>query len=101
MKMDFFNGLSFALIYIGLPLAGIVALIYLAILFNQTAKTVKRTNQVMDRVENVVEEVEKRVDMLDGPIEAINNIYEKGLGIAASLSAIGAAIKSFGKKRKK
>lgn len=98
--MEFLEILSFLLIRILLPLAAIVALVYLSLLFVQTINTLKRTNEVMGKAEDLVEEIEKRVEMLDGPIEAITNIYETYLKISGTITTALASFTLFNRKRK-
>lgn len=64
--MDFLSVLSYLLIYIILPLAGIAALITLAMVFNNSAKSIKV----------LTDDVEYKLKVLNKPIEAIVNINE-------------------------
>jgi cell shape-determining protein MreC len=64
--MDFLEVLSFVLVNIILPSAGIFALIYLAVLFHHSAKS----------VQVITDDIEFKLKAFNRPIEAIINITD-------------------------
>lgn len=82
--MNFFEVLSYLLIYIALPVAGIAALAYLAILLSQAGKTLKS-------VDGIISDVEYKLELLNGPIELIANL-------SGTLSSINKIIKKKGER---
>lgn len=90
--MDFFQTLSFILIYICLPIAGIVTLIYIIILLNQLIFTVRDANKL-------VNDVQKKLDVLQGPVDTIGDIHKKYSKLIGAVSAsVNSVIKIFKKK---
>lgn len=78
--MGFLEVLSFLIIYIVLPVAGIVALIYLIILINNLIYTVKEANLL-------IYDVKKKAKKLDKPIDSVVKGFEaadKVVGIMLS-----------------
>lgn len=90
--MSFLEVLSFLLIYILIPIAGIVALVFLSILLHQASQTLKTYDKVG-------KDLEEKLDVLQGPVEAIGDIkggYDRVMGI---FSSFGNSI--FGRRKPK
>ncbi|MDF9867290.1 uncharacterized protein YoxC [Bacilli bacterium PM5-3] len=73
--MEFLSILSYLLIYIILPIAGIVALIFLAILFNNSAQTIKKFDDIAD-------DISKRLKVVDNLIDTIVNFKKSFVSLA-------------------
>ena len=92
--MDFLQILSFLLIYICLPVAGIFALVYLVLLLRQTISTMKRFDALATNIE-------EKIALLEGPIEAVGRIHEHYSKMSGTLSAALASLAVIKKHRKK
>jgi hypothetical protein len=91
--MNFFETLSFLLIYICLPIAGILTLIYIIILLNQLTLTIRDANKV-------VADVQKKLDILQGPINTVGDVHKKYLKIIGAVSAAFTSVPHFKKSKK-
>lgn len=77
--MEFWEILSFLLIWIILPIAGIFAIIFLCIVFYNLIYSVKKTNEILDTVD-------RNLDKLEEPIDSIVESYEKIKAVSQTLS---------------
>ncbi|MDR3215727.1 MAG: hypothetical protein LBT75_05610 [Bacilli bacterium] len=91
---SFLENSSFFLIYICLPVAGIITLIYIIILLNQMINTVKGTNKLVDDVQN-------KLDSLQGIIDTIMGIHNKYVGVMGVFSSLASKTSKIKRKKNK
>ncbi|MDR1781442.1 MAG: hypothetical protein LBR40_00350 [Bacilli bacterium] len=90
----FLDNMSFFLIYICLPVAGIIAIIYLIVLLYNLNFTIKKTNDVIDDVQN-------KLDTLQGPVDSIASVHNSIIKLSGIISAVPGIAKLRKKKNKK
>jgi uncharacterized protein YoxC len=76
--MEIWNGISFALIRIILPIAGIASLVFLSILFYELIKTARKANDTIDDVND--------------KISVVNPIFDGIANFEASYSGLGSFV---------
>jgi hypothetical protein len=88
--MSFLEVLSFLLIYILIPIAAIVALVFLTIFLYQATQTLKTYDKVG-------RDLEDKLAILQGPVEVVSGIKSGYDSVISTFSSIGGAL--FGKKK--
>ncbi|WP_423364274.1 hypothetical protein [Mycoplasma sp. P36-A1] len=93
--MEIWNGISFALIKILLPLAGIGVLIMISVLLYQMVQTIKKANTMVD-------DVQEKVAIFDPIFDGIANFEASYTGVGNMLSgvAVSAARARANKKKR-
>lgn len=92
--MSFWDGLSFALIKIVLPLAAIAALVFLCILLYQVIQTVKKANYMVD-------DVNDKISIFNPIFDGIANLEASYSGVGSFLSGVAVSASRARKNKKK
>ncbi|MGL4382979.1 MAG: hypothetical protein ACRCTA_04615, partial [Bacilli bacterium] len=83
--MSFFEALSYILINLVIPIAVIVALVWLTLVLIELRTTTKKFNKIAD-------EIESKLDLLDGPINSILLLKDSVDSIINSLKTMADTI---------
>jgi len=92
--MEVWNGISFALVRIILPIAGIASLVFLSILLYQTIITVKKVNETID-------DVNDKVAIVNPIFDGIANFEASYQGVGSFVSGLAVSAARARKSRDK
>lgn len=95
--MEFIEVLSYLIIYILLPVAGIVGIIYLIVLINNLIYTVKEANLMIYDLKKKAAKLDKPIDSIVRGFESANKVKET---ILVPFTALGIWSKRKRKKNK-